>query len=121
MGHEAIVVALLERGAEVNATYLTGGNTPLHLAARNSYASVCAALMKGGANTKARTQEVLSGLRWLHGGGKTPLECARDMQTRVVLRGKHGTLKELANKVYHACFVAAVVALVAWVLKTTRG
>lgn len=58
-GHQQVVAALLEAGADVNAVNQNGhwGTTPLHAAAHANQAAIAKMLLDHGADTKAKDME----------------------------------------------------------------
>mmetsp|Transcript_34529 Transcript_34529/g.87190 ORF Transcript_34529/g.87190 Transcript_34529/m.87190 type:complete len:343 (+) Transcript_34529:15-1043(+) len=76
-GNEAAVKMMLEGGAKPDLATKSGA-TPLHLAALQGFSGVVSVLVAAGASKKAK---VTQGAHT----GKTPLELAKDLKTRVAL------------------------------------
>jgi hypothetical protein len=74
-GHEAIVEALLARGARVNARHTEEGSTALQMAARQGLGAIVAALLARGAEVNATSNT-----------GQVPLHVAADGGHHAVVR-----------------------------------
>ena len=62
-GHAAVVMRLLEAGADVNATE-KDGVTALHWAAKDGHTAIVMRLLAAGANVHARDEDGLTALDW---------------------------------------------------------
>jgi len=74
-GQEEIVVSLLNAGADVHLDETFFGNTPLHAAAYNGYATIAAIILKHGANTEDRNNT-----------GNTPLHTAASKGHAILIK-----------------------------------
>ena len=106
-GHLALVEALLQRGAEVNATVRDAadgdldGATALMWASENGFPEVAAALLGAGAHVNARTRSGLTALMWACEDGHeavVALLCSRGADVRAARwEDGHTALHEAAR------------------------